>query len=36
MAKSGEVQPLVHALEEHPNDEIGKAVARLLTLSGHS
>jgi hypothetical protein len=36
MAKTGEVEPLERALEEHPNDEIGKAVARLLTLSGHS
>ncbi len=36
MAKTGEVGPLVRALEEHPGDEIGKAVAKLLTLSGHS
>jgi hypothetical protein len=36
MAKTGEVELLVRALEEHPNDEIGKAVAKLLTLSGHS
>jgi hypothetical protein len=35
MAKTGEVEPLVRALEEHPNDEIGKAVTRLLNLSGH-
>lgn len=35
MAKTGEVAPLVQALEEHPADEIGKAVTKLLTLSGH-
>lgn len=35
MAKTGEVAPLVEALEEHPEDEIGRAVAKLLTLSGH-
>jgi hypothetical protein len=34
MAKTGEVEPLVRALEEHPNDEVGKAVTRLLSLSG--
>ncbi|HEV7799004.1 MAG TPA: HEAT repeat domain-containing protein [Pyrinomonadaceae bacterium] len=36
MAKTGEVEPLVRALAEHPTDEIGKAVTKLLTLSGHS
>ena len=35
MAKTGEVDPLVRALEEHPDDEIGKAVSKLLSLSGH-
>ena len=35
MAKTGEVAPLVRALEEHRDDEIGKAVSKLLTLSGH-
>ena len=35
MAKTGEVAPLVQALEEHPEDEIGRAVTKLLTLSGH-
>lgn len=35
MAKTGEVEPLVRALEEHNNDEIGKAVTKLLSLSGH-
>ena len=36
MAKTGEVAPLVHAVEEHGDDEIGKAVSKLLTLSGHT
>jgi hypothetical protein len=36
MAKTGEVEPLVRALEEHKTDEIGKAVTKLLTLSGHT
>jgi HEAT repeat protein len=35
MAKTGEVEPLVMALEAHRGDEIGKAVTKLLTLSGH-
>jgi hypothetical protein len=35
MAKTGEVEPLVQALKDHPDDEIGKAVSKLLTLSGH-
>jgi hypothetical protein len=35
MAKTGEVTPLVRALEQHPNDDIGRAVSKLLTLSGH-
>src|SRR6185312_4437348 len=35
MAKTGEVQPLVAALEAHRDDEIGRAVSKLLTLSGH-
>ena len=35
MAKTGEVEPLVKALAEHRDDEIGKAVAKLLSLSGH-
>ena len=35
MAKTGEVEPLLRALEEHRDDEIGKAVSKLLTLSGH-
>ncbi len=36
MAKTGEVQSLVKAVEDHPNDEVRKAVVKLLTLSGHS
>jgi hypothetical protein len=35
MAKTGEVTPLVNAVEEHPDDEIGRAAAKLLTLSGY-
>lgn len=35
MAKTGEVEPLNRALLEHPDDEIGKAVTKLLALSGH-
>lgn len=35
MAKTGEIEPLVRAVDEHRDDEIGKAVAKLLTLSGH-
>jgi hypothetical protein len=35
MAKTGEVEPLLRAHEEHRDDEIGKAVSKLLTLSGH-
>ena len=36
MAKTGEVQPLVDAIEEHENDEVCRAVLKLLTLSGQS
>ena len=35
MAKTGEVEPLVQALEAHKSDDIGKAVSKLLSLSGH-
>ena len=35
MAKTGEVTPLVRALEQHPSDDIGRAVSKLLTLSGY-
>ncbi len=36
MAKTGEIQPLVKAIEEHPNDEISRAIIKLLILSGQS
>lgn len=36
MAKAGEVQPLVKAIEEHENDEVRRAVVKLLNLSGQS
>ncbi len=36
MAKAGEINPLVQAIEEHENDEVRRAVVKLLTLSGHS
>lgn len=35
MAKTGEVAPLITALDAHRQDEIGKAVTKLLMLSGH-
>jgi hypothetical protein len=35
MAKTGELEPLMRAVEEHGQDEIGRAVTKLLTLSGH-
>ena len=34
MAKAGEVQPLVRAIEGHPNNEVRLAVVKLLALSG--
>ena len=36
MAKTGEVTPLVRALEKHGTDDIGKAVSKLLSLSGYN
>ncbi len=36
MAKTGEVQPLIQAIEEHENEEVCRAVLKLLTLSGQS
>jgi hypothetical protein len=36
MAKTGEVQPLVKAIEEHKDLEVRRAAIRLLTLSGQS
>jgi hypothetical protein len=35
MAKTGEIEPLEKALAEHKTDDIGKAVSKLLSLSGH-
>ena len=34
MAKAGEVQPLMHAIEEHQSSEVRLAVVKLLALSG--
>jgi len=34
MSKAGEVQPLMRAIEEHPNIEVRLAVVKLLALSG--
>ena len=34
MAKAGEVQPLMQAIEEYPNVEVRIAVVKLLALSG--
>ena len=36
MAKTGEVQPLVKAIEEHESDEVRRAVVKLLNLSGQA
>jgi hypothetical protein len=36
MAKTGEVQPLIKAIEEHASDEVRRAVVKLLNLSGQS
>ena len=36
MAKAGEVQPLMRAIEEHANIEVRLAVVKLLALSGQS
>ena len=36
MSKTGEVQPLMRAIEEHPNTEVRLAVVKLLALSGHA
>ena len=36
MAKAGEVQPLMHAIEEHQNTEVRLAVVKLLALSGQA
>jgi hypothetical protein len=34
MAKAGEVQPLIRAIESHPDTEVRLAVVKLLALSG--
>lgn len=34
MAKAGEAQPLLRAIEAHPNNEVRLAVVKLLALSG--
>ena len=34
MSKAGEIQPLMRAIEEHPNTEARLAVVKLLALSG--
>jgi hypothetical protein len=34
MAKVGETQPLVQAIEEHPSRDIRRAAVKLLSLSG--
>jgi hypothetical protein len=34
MSKAGETQPLMRAIEEHPNSEVRLAVVKLLALSG--
>jgi hypothetical protein len=34
MSKAGEVQPLMRAIEDHPNIEVRLAVVKLLALSG--
>ncbi|MEP6911212.1 MAG: HEAT repeat domain-containing protein [bacterium] len=36
MAKTGEVQPLVQAIENHENVEVCRAVIKLLTLNGQT
>lgn len=36
MAKAGEVQPLVQAIEDHENVEVCRAVIKLLTLTGQT
>ena len=34
MAKTGEVEPLVQAIEKHPSSEVRRASVRLLSLTG--
>lgn len=36
MAKTGEIQPLIKAIETHPSGEVRRAAVKLLTLNGQS
>jgi hypothetical protein len=36
MAKTGEIQPLVEAIEEYPEPEVCSAAVKLLNVSGQS
>ena len=36
MAKTGEIRPLIKAIEEHPSGEVRRAAVKLLTLNGQS
>ena len=36
MAKTGEIQPLIKAIEGHPSGEVRRAAVKLLTLNGQS
>jgi HEAT repeat protein len=36
MARTGEIQPLIKAIEGHPSGEVRRAAVRLLTLNGQS
>jgi HEAT repeat protein len=36
MAKTGEIQPLIKAIEQHPSSEVRRAAVKLLTLNGQS
>jgi HEAT repeat protein len=36
MAKTGEIRPLIKAIEGHPSGEVRRAAVRLLTLNGQS
>jgi HEAT repeat protein len=36
MAKTGEIRPLIQAIEKHPSGEVRRAAVRLLSLNGQS
>jgi HEAT repeat protein len=36
MAKTGEIRPLIKAIEQHPSGEVRRAAVKLLTLNGQS